>query len=307
MTRTQPAVAIEELMKRYGDVAAVDGVDLEITAGEIFGLLGPNGAGKSTTIESLVGLRTPTGGTIRVLGLDPLADRDRLRHIVAVQPQQAALFPTQTVLETLRLWASFHTDASEPEEVIGSLGLTESRDVRVKRLSGGQRQRLLVATALISNPRLLVLDEPSTGLDPNVRGELWTAIRAYRTAGGTVLLSTHAMAEAEALCDRVAIVDHGRVVACGAPTELIRAHAPEHEVSFATEHADGWENLRARPDVSDVSIDAEGSGARVTVRTTDTDGVLRTVLGGRDGVRDIQTSDGGLDTVFRVLTGRSFN
>jgi len=304
---TETAVRVDGLVKHYGTVTAVDGVDLEIGAGEIFGLLGPNGAGKSTTIETLVGLRTPGGGQVRVLGLDPATDRARLRELVSVQPQEAALFPAQTVAETLRLWAALHAGSRSPEEVIAALGLEEARGVQVRRLSGGQRQRLLVATAMIARPRLMVLDEPSTGLDPNARDELWRAIRACRDQGGTVLLSTHAMEEARALCDRLAVIDHGSVVACGTPEELIRTHAPYQEVTFIAATED-WDVLTELPGVAHVATAPNGSGIRVTVETSAPDTVLRAALSAGDGaaVRDVQTRDGGLGAVFRALTGRTF-
>ncbi len=226
MSHHSPALEAAGLVKRYGTVTALAGIDLTASHGEVLGLLGPNGAGKTTTIEILTGLRTPTEGTARVLGLDPVRQRAKVRACVAVQPQHAALFERQTVTETLRLWASLHTDPADPEEVIGRMGLTGSRDVRVNRLSGGQRQRLLVGTALVSRPRLLVLDEPSTGMDPLARQDLWTALLGHRDKGGTVLLSTHSMEEAAALCDRVAILDRGRVAALGTPAELVAGHAP---------------------------------------------------------------------------------
>ena len=229
---TEPAVLVKGLVKRYpgkrrGDpVTALTGIDLWVSRGEIHGLLGPNGAGKTTLIETLVGLRAPTEGTVLVLGADPARERDRVRVEVAVQPQGAAVFAHQTVAELLRAWASFYDDPAAPEEIITRMGLDGSRDVRASALSGGQRQRLLVATALTSRPRLLVLDEPSTGLDPNAREELWQAVRIHRDAGGTTLLSTHSMEEATALCDRLTLLDHGRVAAEGPPTHLVEQHAP---------------------------------------------------------------------------------
>src|SRR5699024_8129524 len=228
----EPAVEISGLVKRYtprkGEpTTAVDGLDLHVEHGSIHGLLGPNGAGKTTTIETLVGLRAPTAGTVRVLGIDPLADRDQIRRTVAVQPQHAAVFNHQTVAELLTAWASFHPESDAPDAVIERMGLNASRDVRVHRLSGGQRQRLLVGTALVSRPCLLVLDEPSTGLDPNAREGLWDVVRDYRSEGGTVLLSTHSMDEASALCDRISVLDHGRAAAEGTPHSLVEEHAPD--------------------------------------------------------------------------------
>ena len=228
MSHQAPALEAASLVKRYGTVSALAGIDLTAAHGEILGLLGPNGAGKTTAIEILVGLRAPTEGTARVLGLDPVRQRDAVRQRVAVQPQSTALFERQTVAETLRLWASLHPDPADPEEIVERMGLTGSRDIRVGKLSGGQRQRLLVGTALVSGPRLLVLDEPSTGMDPNARRDLWTAIRTHRDGGGTTLLSTHSMEEAADLCDRVALLDRGRVTALGTPADLVAEHVPEH-------------------------------------------------------------------------------
>ena len=218
------AVQVDGLVKRYGAVTAVDGLDLTIEPGAVFGLLGPNGAGKTTTMETLVGMRRPTAGTIRVFGHDPVTERAAVNRIVAVQPQQAALFAHLTVAETLLLWAALYDRPAAASDVLHAVGLVASRDVPVRRLSGGQERRLLVGTALIARPRLLVLDEPSLGLDPNARADLWAAVRDFGRGGGTVLLSTNSMDEAEALCDRVAIVAGGRVVARGTPAELVARH-----------------------------------------------------------------------------------
>ncbi|MEV6672408.1 ABC transporter ATP-binding protein [Streptomyces sp. NPDC051162] len=282
------------------------GIDLAVRPGEIFGLLGPNGAGKTTTIEMMVGLRRPTGGTVRVLGYDPIAQRDEVRKYVAIQPQQAAVFEQQTVAELLRVWASFFPDPATPDAIIAKMGLTDSRDIRVAKLSGGQRQRLLVGTALISRPRLLVLDEPSTGLDPNARQELWDAVRNHRKAGGTVLLSTHSMEEAEMLCDRVAILHKGTVAACGAPQDLITAHAPERELHFTVPTGTDLTELRGTAGLSHVDTHAIDGGTRVMVRTSDSDAAF-TLLAGPLGARQIQLKEAGLETVFRLLTGVSFH
>lgn len=221
------AVEVHRLVKRYGAVTAVDGLDLTVEPGALLGLLGPNGAGKTTTIETLVGLQQPTSGTIRVFGHDPVTERALLNRIVAVQPQKAALFAHLTVEETLRLWATLHDQPTETaDDVLDAVELGASRRTLVRRLSGGQERRLLVATALAARPRLLLLDEPSLGLDPNARAALWDTVRAYQRQGGTVVLSTNAMDEAEALCDRVAIIDAGRIVAQGTPADLIDRYVP---------------------------------------------------------------------------------
>ncbi|MBB5627922.1 ABC transporter ATP-binding protein [Sphaerisporangium krabiense] len=299
----------EQVVKRYerdgATFNAVDHIDLSVHAGEIFGLLGPNGAGKTTGIEMIAGLRVPTSGVVRVLGLDPVAHRDELRQVLAVQPQHAALFDQQTVTELLRLWASFYPKADRPEQVIARLGLTESANVRAAELSGGQRQRLLVATALISRPRLLVLDEPSTGLDPSARQELWGAVRSHRAGGGTVLLSTHLMEEAAGLCDRVAILHKGRVVACGTPGDLVREHAPERQLIFDVDPDADLTPLRAHAGVTHLVEDRVNGRLRVTLSTTDADALLGVVSGPLGG-RRIQVKDAGLEGVFLRLTGSAF-
>ncbi|MFI6597066.1 ABC transporter ATP-binding protein [Nonomuraea sp. NPDC050536] len=299
------AVVFDDVVKRYDALAAMDGITLTIDSGEIFGFLGPNGAGKTTSIETLAGLRRPTSGRVMVFGFDPVAQRDEVRRLVAIQPQHAALFEHQTVAELLRVWASFYPDPADPEEIIQRLGLGDSRDVRVRKLSGGQRQRLLVGTALISRPRLLVLDEPSTGMDPNARQDLWAAIRAYREAGGTALLSTHSMEEAETLCDRVAILHQGKVVALGEPTELILRHSPEQELHFTVTGGTGLDALQARPEVVELTTHEQNGHTRVRLRTSDPD-ALFAVLTGDLGARQIQTRDAGLEAVFRRVTGRTF-
>ncbi|MEU9003196.1 ABC transporter ATP-binding protein [Streptomyces sp. NPDC059982] len=303
------AILLTNVTKRYpgphGDVVALAGIDLSVRSGEIFGLLGPNGAGKTTTIETLVGLRRPSGGTVRVLGHDPIAQRNELRKYVAIQPQHAAVFEQQTVVELLRVWASFYPSPETPDAIIAMMGLTESRDVRVAKLSGGQRQRLLVGTALISRPRLLVLDEPSTGMDPNARQELWDAVRAHRDAGGTVLLSTHSMEEAETLCDRVAVLHKGRVAACGAPQDLIASHAPERELHFTVRADTDLTQLRGMSGVSQVETHSIGDDIRVVARTSDSDAAFALLAGGL-GARQIQLKEAGLEAVFRILTGVSF-
>ncbi|MFE4368011.1 ABC transporter ATP-binding protein [Streptomyces sp. NPDC056835] len=304
------AVLLEHVTKRYqgphGDIVAMNDVNLSVRPGEIFGLLGPNGAGKTTTIETLVGLRRPTAGRVRVLGYDPFEQRDEVRRYVAIQPQQAAVFEQQTVAELLRVWASLYADPDTPDAIIARMGLTDSRDVRVSKLSGGQRQRLLVGTALISRPRLLVLDEPSTGMDPNARQELWNAVREHRGTGGTVLLSTHSMEEAEMLCDRVAVLHKGSVAACGAPQDLIAAHAPEREVHFTVRQGTDLAPLRATAGVSHVESHEAGADTRVMARTRNSDAAFA-LLAGPLGARQIQIKEAGLEAVFRLLTGVSFH
>ncbi len=232
---TPPAISCRGLKKHYGDVKAVDGLDLEVYPGECFGLLGPNGAGKTTTIEILEGLTTPDAGDVMVLGRHWGSHERELRERLGVSLQESRLTEKLTVYETLELFRSFYARGRSPEQLLADLSLEEKRDARVGKLSGGQRQRLAVACALAGDPEILFLDEPTTGLDPQSRLQLWERIAAHKAAGRTVLLTTHYMEEAERLCERVAIVDHGRIIALGTPAELVaQLHAP-HIIEFSTE------------------------------------------------------------------------
>ncbi|HZT72601.1 MAG TPA: ABC transporter ATP-binding protein [Terriglobales bacterium] len=233
-----PAVLCRNLHKTYpGGVEAVRGLDLEIPRGECFGLLGPNGAGKTTTIEILEGLSAPTAGEVRILGLPWRGHEMDLRQRMGISLQETRLSEKLTVRETINLFAAFYARPRPVTEVLEEMALTEKVNAWVGKLSGGQRQRLAVATALVGNPELLFLDEPTTGLDPQSRHQLWDVIRRFQSAGGTVLLTTHYMEEAERLCDRVAIVDHGRIIALGSPGELIESFVGPHVVEFALNDA----------------------------------------------------------------------
>jgi ABC-2 type transport system ATP-binding protein len=223
-----PALQVQGLRKSYSDVVAVDGLDLEVRAGECFGLLGPNGAGKTTTIEICEGLLTADAGSVEVLGRRWETDADDLRELLGIQLQDTQLSEKLTVDETLTLFQSFYRDARDVGEVIDQVELGEKRYSRVGGLSGGQKQRLAVACALVGNPQLLFLDEPTTGLDPVSRRGLWDLIAKFQAEGKTIVLTTHYMEEAERLCDRVAIVDHGHVIALGAPQELIESVDVSH-------------------------------------------------------------------------------
>jgi ABC-2 type transport system ATP-binding protein len=220
---TTPALELTNLSKRYGARRAVDDLSLRVNAGEIFGILGPNGAGKTTTVECAEGLRRPDGGSVRVFGIDPYRDRARARQLVGVQLQDSQLPDKLTVAEVLGLYASFYPRPAEPGELIHRLGLTDKRDTRYRKLSGGQRQRLSIALALIGAPKLVVFDELTTGLDPAARRESWQLVRDLRDDGVTVVLVTHYADEAERLCDRVALIQAGRLAALGRPADLIRA------------------------------------------------------------------------------------
>jgi ABC-2 type transport system ATP-binding protein len=227
------ALLVQDLRKYYGDVRAVDGLDLDVPTGECFGLLGPNGAGKTTTIEICEGLTSPDSGRVEILGLRWDQEEKQLRQRLGIQLQETQLADKLTVAEVVRLFRSFYERGRSVDEVIRLVQLEEKRDGRVGKLSGGQKQRLALACAIVGDPDLLFLDEPTTGLDPQSRRQLWDLITDFKANGRTILLTTHYMDEAEILCDRVAIVDHGKVIALGPPHELIRSLGAEHVVDFA--------------------------------------------------------------------------
>lgn len=225
-------IAVRGLCKRYGTVAAVDDVTFEVERGMIFGMLGPNGAGKTTTVEILEGLREPDEGSISILGLDARQRRSAIKERIGISLQSPALFPRLTVYEVLDLFGSFYRHAAPPERLLALLGLEESRNKQTKFLSGGQQQRLSVALALVNDPEIVFLDEPTTGLDPQARINLWGVIEGIRKSGRTVYLTTHYLEEAERLCDTVAIVDHGRIIARGRPRDLIMENFDETAILF---------------------------------------------------------------------------
>src|SRR3954470_9144045 len=227
-----PALLVEGLRKHYGDVKAVDGLDLSVAGGECFGLLGPNGAGKTTTIEICEGLLAPDDGRVELLGLRWTSNEAELRERLGIQLQETQLADKLTVEETVRMFRSFYRRGRSVDEAIGLVQLDEKRGARVGKLSGGQKQRLALACAIVGEPDLIFLDEPTTGLDPQSRRQLWDLITEFKSLGRTIILTTHYMDEAEILCDRVAIVDHGRVIALGTPQELIGSLGAEHVIEF---------------------------------------------------------------------------
>jgi len=248
---TTTAVRCRGLVKRYADVVAVNGLDLEVVRGECFGLLGPNGAGKTTTIEILEGLTEADAGEVEILGTTWARDGDSLREQLGISLQETQLTEKLTVGETIRLFRSFYQRGRNPEDVLAQLSLDEKRNARVGKLSGGQKQRLAVACALVGDPEILFLDEPTTGLDPQSRLQLWQQVVDFRAGGGTVLLTTHYMDEAERLCDRVAIVDRGQVIALGTPAELISTLHAANVIEFASEPELDEAELRALQGVTE--------------------------------------------------------
>jgi ABC-2 type transport system ATP-binding protein len=302
---TGPVIVVESLEKSYGSVRAVDAISFEVEEGEIFGVVGPNGAGKTTTIECLEGLRARDGGQVLVLGLDPRRDGAALRERIGAQLQASALPARLRVGEAVRLFASFYARPLEPGPILDGLGLGDRKNVAYAELSGGQKQRLSIALALVGDPQLVFFDELTSGLDPQARHATWDLVRDVRARGKTVFLTTHYMEEAERLCDRVMIIDAGRIVALDTPAALVRALRVEQRIAF---DADGMADevlgaLRAIPGVERV----ERSGGRVVVYGQ-SDRVLVPVL---DALReahlpfhDLQTEQPNLEDVFLTLTGR---
>jgi ABC-2 type transport system ATP-binding protein len=307
MIKTQgPAIRCQGLVKRYAEVVAVNGLDLEVQPGECFGLLGPNGAGKTTTVEILQGILPADAGAVELLGLRWGRDDDELRQRIGTQLQET-LFPEKlTVMETVVLFRSFFRAGMAPADALSLVGLTEKRRAWVKNLSGGQRQRLALAVALVSQPELLFLDEPTAGLDPQARRQLWDIIRELRARGRTVLLTTHYMDEAERLCDRVAVVDAGRVIALGTPRELIASLGAEHVVEFGVaDGAPALEVLSAVPGVREVR--REDGRIRLTVaQIHETVPALIGLLRERRiELTELVTHHATLEDVFLHLTGRT--
>jgi ABC-2 type transport system ATP-binding protein len=303
------AISCRNLCKRYPGrppVEAVNGLDLEIERGECFGLLGPNGAGKTTTIEILEGLQNATSGDVNILG-ERWGPGDRgLRERLGISLQETRLAEKLTVRETLTLFRSFYSRGIDPDKVIDDVGLTEKARAYVGKLSGGQKQRLAVAAALVGDPELLFLDEPTTGLDPQSRRQLWDILRRLREQGRTILLTTHYMDEAERLCDRVGIVDHGKVIALGTPAQLIARLGGEHLIEFALEGATSVtdEELQALPGVVTVRRDQDGFCLAVTAPHLTIPALLARLQSAGATLARLSTRHASLEDVFVTLTGR---
>jgi len=297
-----PAISVSNLGKRYGSTVAVDDVSLEVREGEIFGLVGPNGAGKTTTMECVQGLRQPDRGSISVLGLDPQRDSSALRQRIGVQHQEAHLQKRIKVWEAVDLWSALYSRVVDTDALLSGLGLGQKRNAWFMNLSGGQKQRLFIALALIHEPEVVFLDELTTGLDPQARRAIWTLVKDIRKRGATVFLTTHLMEEAERLCDRIAIIEHGRVIEMGTPAELIRKHCPLVSVVFTTEGDGVAGKLKEVPAVLEISTE----GHTHTLRG-EGDGFVTDVIGfiaaAGIRVRGFRTEMPTLEDVFLKLTG----
>ncbi len=297
-----PVISVSGLGKRYGRTVAVDDVSLEVFEGEIFGLIGPNGAGKTTTMECVQGSRVPDKGRISVLGLDPQRDANALRQRIGVQHQEAHLQKRIKVWEAVDLWRSLYKRVVDTDALLARLGLAAKRDARFMTLSGGQKQRLFIALALIHEPEVVFLDELTTGLDPQARRAIWGLVTGIRDRGTTVFLTTHLMEEAEKLCDRVAIIEHGRLIELGTPDQLVQKHCPERTVVFTSDDANVAQRIRSLGAVEH----AEDGGATHTIRGVGDDFVTDVInFIAREGirVRGFRTEIPTLEEVFLKLTG----
>lgn len=302
---TKAALEVKDLVKRYGDLTAVDHVSFWVSPGEIFGLLGPNGAGKTTTLEIVEGLRKPDGGTAIVAGVDAVKHPRKVRERIGVQLQEAGTFELLTVEETLKTFAAFHRKTKSVRQLLDDLNLTEKAKARVDALSGGQRQRMSIALALLNDPEIVFLDEPTTGLDPQARRNLWDVVVKIRDEGKTVVLTTHYMEEAEVLCDRVAIIDRGRVIALDTPDRLIAEYAQGVRVVLESgegETADvAW--MEQLPSVSRV----EASPGSIVLHCNNPQATLPALFEqqGERKFASLKVETGSLEEVFLNITGRS--
>jgi ABC-2 type transport system ATP-binding protein len=301
----RPVIQVSGIRKTYGSMVAVDDVSFDVHDGEIFGLIGPNGAGKTTTMECIEGLRTPDHGLISVLGLNPFRDVYKLQDRIGVQLQQAQLQKRIKVWEAVDLWTLlYHRKTMDGDRLLEQLGLIDKRNAWFMNLSGGQKQRLFIALALINDPEVVFLDELTTGLDPQSRRSIWDLVRGIRERGKTVFLTTHLMEEAERLCDRVAIMEHGRIIDIDTPQNLISRHCPERTVVLATEDPNGAQHFRAIPGVEEVVC----SDSQFTIRGRGDDlvtEVIHCLCENRIRVTDFRTVLPNLEDVFLKLTGRS--
>ena len=299
-----PVVAVANLRKAYGSLVAVDDVSFTVEEGEIFGLLGPNGAGKTTTMECVEGVRKPDAGEIRVLGHDPGDRSGELQNRIGVQLQEAQLQKRIKVWEAVDLWTALFPVTVDGDALLEELGLAEKRDARFMNLSGGQKQRLFIALALINDPEVVFLDELTTGLDPQARRKIWEMVLSIRERGKTVFLTTHLMEEAERLCDRVAVIEHGRLIELGTAGELVARHCPQRTVHFASDGEVSAELFSGIEGLS--SIEAGNGGLKLDGIGADfISSVVETIARNQIRLTDLRTETPNLEDVFLKLTGHS--
>ena len=305
MSSRTAVIDVSNLYKAYGAIKAVDGISFDVKQGEVFGMLGPNGAGKTTTVEIIEGLRSPDSGSVTVLGIDALKDVREVKERIGVQLQTPAFFPKLNVQELVEYFGSLYQKAVPTSEIIELVALGESRKVLFQNLSGGQQQRLSVALAFVNDPDIIFLDEPTTGLDPQARRTLWEVIESYRKAGKTILLTTHYMEEAERLCDRIAIMDHGHIIATGSPQQIIKEHFQESAIQFRMTDYPGREAMAGLRGVTDV---IEGEGEDIILYTTGipvTISALLELAAARSAeLSDLSVRQATLEDVFIKLTGK---
>lgn len=305
----QIAISVEGLVKKYGSLKAVNGISFSVAEGEIFGLLGPNGAGKTTSLEMIEGLRKPDAGRIIVHGIDVQKAPRQVRAIMGVQLQEAGLFERLTVKETIETFARFHRKRIPTDELLTKMDLHAKARSLVEGLSGGQRQRLSIALALVNNPKVVFLDEPTTGLDPQARRSLWETVQQIRNEGRTVILTTHYMEEAEFLCDRIAIIDHGNIIALDTPAQLVRNHATSMKIHLTTQSSTARDLLLTQAQsLQGIDEIMPINDASLTIHTTDLQTALRSLLslGSEQDIalENLRVVASNLEDVFLKLTGR---
>ena len=299
-------IEVENLVKHYGSIKAVDGISFQVSQGEVFGMLGPNGAGKTTTVEIIEGLRSADSGRVSVFGLDVARGRSEIKQRIGIQLQAPSLMPLLRVEEMLDTFASFFNHSLPVDNLLEPLSLTESRKVLVKNLSGGQQQRLSVALALVNDPEIAFLDEPTTGLDPQARRGLWSVIEGMRAGGKTVFLTTHYMEEAERLCDRVAIIDYGKIIALGSPHELINEYFKESAIQFELQPVPEEIVLKTFPGATQVMV----SDSEIIIYSNDIPATMSAILKYVEKVnlagklKNLRVRESTLEDVFLKLTGR---
>ena len=303
-------IEVTDLIKSYGDIEAVKGISFDIKEGEVFGMLGPNGAGKTTTVEIIEGLREPDSGSVTVLGLDALKNVRAVKERIGIQLQSPALFPALNVQEIVDFFRNLYKKSIPSSEVINMVSLEGSRNVLVKNLSGGQQQRLSVALAFVNDPEIMFLDEPTTGLDPQARRSMWEVIENLRMTGKTVFLTTHYMEEAERLCDRVAVMDHGDIIALGRPQQMIKEHFKERAIQFKMTDYPSKETLAGLAGVTSIATEKRGNDdeEEVVLYSSNISATIASLMdmaaGMNSEVYDLFIRQASLEDVFLKLTGR---